>query len=95
MQQSAMPLPMKRPCHKAVIRYAFANEETLPQEKQLLDAIGKLESLTQPRDHPVAPLIDHYTRNGCPVDCGEDWDLDHIEAAIARERHAGPEQRTR
>ena len=30
----------------AAIRYAFANEETLPREKQLLDAIGKLKSLT-------------------------------------------------
>ena len=39
-------IAMTQEQQNAAIRYAFANEETLPREKQLLDAIGKLKSLT-------------------------------------------------
>ena len=46
----------------AAIRAAFANEDTIPQEKELLDALGKIPSLTKPSNqalsHAAAALID-------------------------------------
>ena len=76
----------------AAIRAAlFANEDTLPKEKDLLDAIGKIPSLVEPRKeallHVAAALIDVYSQDGCPVDCGPDWTPKHIEAAICRGVH--------
>ena len=75
----------------AAIRAAFANEDTLPKEKDLLDAIGKIPSLVEPRKeallHVAAALIDVYSQDGCPVDCGPDWTPEHIEAAICRGVH--------
>ena len=75
----------------AAIRSAFANEDTLPKEKDLLDAIGKIPSLVKPTKeallHAAAALIDAYSEAGCPVDCGPDWTPEHIDAAIRRGAH--------
>ena len=80
----------------AAIRYAFANDDTLPQEKELADALGKSTSLVQPRKqalaHPAASLIDAYAKNGCPVDCGPDWSQEHLEAAIRRGPHPSADE---
>ena len=29
-------------------------------------------------NHPAAPLLDYYSKHGCPVDCGPDWTVDQI-----------------
>ena len=75
----------------AAIRAAFANKDTLPKEKDLLDAIGKIPSLVKPTKeallHAAAALIDAYSEDGCPVDCGPDWTPEHIDAAIRRSAH--------
>ena len=34
--------------------------------------------------HPAAEMLLEYAKIGCPVDCGEDWTLEKIEAAIKR-----------
>ena len=76
----------------AAIRAAFTNDDTMPQETELRDAIGKNRpSLVHPRErallHRAAELIDAYSKNGCPADCGADWTKDQIEAAIRRGPH--------
>ena len=38
-------------------------------------------------DHPAASLLQHYATNGCPADCGDDWTLQQLEAAIERGAH--------
>ena len=81
----------------AAIRYAFANDDTLPRETELTTAIGKSTSLVQPRhqalEHPAANLIGSYAKHGCPVDCGPKWSRDHIEAAIRRGPHPSAHSR--
>ena len=39
-------------------------------------------------EHPAAPILREYARNGCPVDLGEDWTLEQLEAAVERGPHA-------
>lgn len=38
-------------------------------------------------DHPAAPLLENYSKNGCPVDCGLDSTVDQILAALAYGAH--------
>ena len=74
------------------IRKAFYNEDTMPQEQELKDAISKLIGLVLPlnmaRKHAVQHLLDFYGTEGCPADCGPDWTKDHIEAAILKGPHS-------
>ena len=76
----------------AAIREALQNEDTMPQEKELQDAIGKLIGLVLPRHearkHAAQRLLDLYATDGCPADCGPDWTKDHIEAAILKGPHS-------
>ena len=37
--------------------------------------------------HPAAAMLLDYAYYGCPVDCGPDWTLEQMEAAIARGSH--------
>ena len=39
-------------------------------------------------NHPAGPDLLQYALEGCPVDCGEDWTLEHLEAAIKNGAHA-------
>jgi len=32
--------------------------------------------------HPAFPMLQKYATEGCPVDCGEPWTRDHLEATI-------------
>jgi len=32
--------------------------------------------------HPAFPTLLQYATEGCPVDCGEPWSKEHLEAAI-------------
>jgi hypothetical protein len=76
----------------AAIRQAFVNNDTMPHEKELKDAIGKIPSLVTPRNeallHAAAELIDAYSKNGCPADCGPDWTQEHVEAALLKGPHS-------
>ena len=76
----------------AAIRVAFYNDDTMPQEKELESAIGKIKQLVQPRKealkHEAASLIDSYATKGCPADCGPDWTRDHIEVALLKGPHS-------
>lgn len=37
--------------------------------------------------HPAADLLLKYATRGCPADCGDDWTLEQMEAAIQRGPH--------
>ena len=39
------------------------------------------------KSHDAAPLLDDYSMNGCPVDCGDNWTHEHIMAALQRGPH--------
>jgi hypothetical protein len=41
--------------------------------------------------HPAGPDLLRYAVDGCPVDCGEQWTQQRIEAAIAKGAHASAE----
>lgn len=76
----------------AAIRAAFTNDDTMPKERELREAIGTSRpSLVHPREqallHRAAALIDAYSKDGCPADCGADWTREQIEAAIRRGPH--------
>ena len=38
-------------------------------------------------NHPAAPLLENYSKNGCPVDCSPDLKVDQILAALAYGAH--------
>ena len=77
---------------EAAIRTAFYNEDTIPREKELKTAIGKIRSLVLPRikalEHAAAALIQAYATEGCPTGCGPSWTKEHIEAAIKNGPHS-------
>ena len=37
--------------------------------------------------HQAAPMLDTWSREGCPVDCGVDWAKEWVEAALKRGPH--------
>jgi len=39
-------------------------------------------------NHPAGPDLLEYALEGCPVDCGDDWTLEHLELAIANGAHS-------
>jgi len=66
----------------AAIRQAFTNKDTMPQDKELRQAIGKNCPSIVALLYRAVKLIDVYSKDGCPVDCGADWTREKIEAAI-------------
>ena len=48
----------------------------------------KTKSLMTPRNkalrHPAADALLQYATDGCPLDCGQDWTLAQMEAAIQK-----------
>ena len=53
--------------------------------------IGKSDSLMIPSGealvHPAASRLVEYAMDGCPVDCGKDWELSHIREAVRKGAH--------
>jgi hypothetical protein len=39
-------------------------------------------------DHSAGPHLLQYALDGCSVDCGDDWTLEQLEAAIRNRAHA-------
>ena len=75
----------------AAIRQSFFDEETIPQDKHRRQAIGKNAKLMDPQklamQHEAGELLKDYADHGCPVDCGADWSIEHIEALLRRGPH--------
>ena len=83
---SGIPLALTPGEEVATIRMVFYEDDTMPKEKRLQDAIGKQHpKLVKPtsyaKNHPTAALLYAYL-DSCPTDCGLDWSKEHIEAAI-------------
>ena len=53
--------------------------------------IGKSDSLMIPSGealvHPSASRLVEYAMDGCPADCGKDWELSHIREAVRKGAH--------
>jgi hypothetical protein len=66
------------------------NNNIIPSTIPVEDDIGK-SGLMWPRGlaklHDAAPLLDDFSINGCPVNCGENWTHEHIIAALKRGPH--------
>lgn len=70
----------------AEIKEAFTKMESIPDIAQ--EKIGKtMWPSEEALEHPAGELLEHWARHGCPVDCGDDWSIDWIEAAIKRGAH--------
>jgi len=95
------PIPRHIPVPKPVLAMTTEEEQTkmrshlnesnnFPTELPVKDTIGK-SSLMYPRtyalEHAAIPLLMDYATNGCPVDCGENWKRNQIEAMLERGPH--------
>lgn len=75
-----------------IIQQTVHKEDSLPNNVPVKEEIGKCNvKLMKPQkraeEHPVTPLLHTYADDGCPVDCGEPWSLDHILAMLERGPH--------
>ena len=54
-------------------------------------------SLIKPSDavrhHPVYDMLMQWSKEGCPIDCGEPWTIEHILAALHRGPHVSTKHR--
>jgi len=48
---------------------------------------GRMHPDPSIQHHPAYPILFEYATNGCPVDCGQSWSKEHVEAAIHRGPH--------
>ena len=48
---------------------------------------GLMWPTTHALKHEAAPMLEAYSINGCPVDCGEDWTADQINNALKYGAH--------
>ena len=89
-QELQMPAAQTREEIIKASKTAIKNTVTIPDDLPIKERIGK-KGLMWPRtfalNHPAAPLLESYARHGCPVDCGEHWTQDRIEAAIKHGPH--------
>lgn len=75
------------------LKRIIKEEVAIPNDVQgIREDIGKKNvSLMRPSgpalDHPACDMLLDYAENGCPVDCGENWSREHIEAALLRGPH--------
>ena len=89
----------KLPANKvdSKINQIFHNNSIFPEELDIASEIGKMNNnkrvgLMWPTsfatDHEAAPLLDAYSKHGCPVDCGEKWTVEMVEAALRKGNHS-------
>ena len=54
----------------------------MPNHAQLRKKTGKKQGLMSTssvsNSHPAASLLDAYSKEGCPVDCGPNWTLNQL-----------------
>ena len=97
-----MPTPPRTPCrHDTPFRTPYCRPLSPPRRKKPVDdtaftptqsKLPKFKGLMFPRQevlhHPAGPELLQYALDGCPVDCGDDWTLEHLEAAIKNGAHS-------
>ena len=75
-------------------RNAIKREPTIPEDIPIKERIGKIGLMwprTHAMKHPAVPLLQKFSTEGCPADCGPNWTKAQIEAAI----HHGPHKSAR
>ena len=76
--------------HNVAIRSAFDNVDNPTQDTHIKQALVT-NILAQPRNkalsHDAAALINAYSKNGFPEDCGYDWMVGYIEAVVQQGNH--------
>eukprot|EP00957_Ditylum_brightwellii_P068500 5200260-Ditylum_brightwellii.AAC.1 len=74
-----------------LITQTIQQEETIPEEAGIKEAVGKYKSMIWPRmyatNHPTASLLTEYAAKGCPVNCGPSWSRECIIKAIQHGPH--------
>eukprot|EP00957_Ditylum_brightwellii_P155966 11871662-Ditylum_brightwellii.AAC.1 len=74
-----------------LIQTTIHQEETIPEEADIKETVGKYNGLMWPRtyamDHLAAPLLHNYAEKGCPVDCGPDWSHHQMLTAVKHGPH--------
>ena len=80
--------PMEYKAHQTE---AIENEIAIPDGLHIKEKLGK-QGLMWPRTHSLhhaaAPLLQGYATNGCPVNCGNPWTQEQIEAALQKGPHS-------
>ena len=80
----------------AALLQAVADSKILPEELDLHKELGKLNEndrvgLMWPtsfaKNHPASPLLDAYSKVGCPVDVSKPWEIAQLVAALERGAH--------
>lgn len=70
---------------KSSLSTALTTSSTFPSDIPVQSEIGKLplmHPLGPALDHPAAPMLLDYAKNGCPVNCGDDWSVEQILALL-------------
>ena len=55
--------------------------------KETIGKVGLMWPRTFAQHHPATPLLQKFSTEGCPADCGPAWTTVHIEAAIQHGPH--------
>ena len=72
------------------------NNPVFPDEIPVADELGKtlmkeriglVWPMAEARDHEAAPLLDAYSKYGCPVVCDDPWTKEMVIAALKRGNH--------
>ena len=75
---------------KHATKAAIQNEATIPEDIPIKERIGKI-GLMWPRlhakHHPAAKMLQTFSTQGCPADCGPPWTKAQIETAIQHGPH--------
>ena len=72
------------------INKELQNNDNFPKELDVQEKIGKSDLMfprTYSNCHEATPLLYDYAKNGCPVNCGKDWDKDKILKLLRRGPH--------
>jgi hypothetical protein len=65
-----------------------ARADLTPLQSKLPAFKGLMYPRNEVLTHPAGPGLLQYAFDGCPVDCGDDWTLEQLEAAIINGAHA-------
>ena len=86
-------LDMTNKEYERYLKTSLKNTETitseLPVKATIVESMLGLMCLQPPHTtaHDAIPLLQGYTRKGCPVKCGADWSREHIELMLNRGPH--------
>ena len=92
-EQPATKIAMTTEEYNSYLTAKLRYDKGIPSEIPVKDTIGKSHlglmcpQLPYAVGHDAIPLLQGYSNDGCPVDCGEDWLAEHIELMLERGPH--------